>query len=533
VSTRAIDFSDLGGKLVSDGQLDFSDLGGRAVSQSKLDKLRAKSAQPTQFELRGGYSEGDRFASPIPEDGILSKGANFVRGAVSTVTAPLLHPVETIQGMGKAQLAGGFTPYGAPITSPTGNRQIDQQNEQVHRQAQQEQLDSTAQQVQEHPYYTGGSYIGPMLLGEAANIPEVRAAMDKAAAPIRNAVTNTRQGATGATAQQTVPTSQGGPANAASPQAGSASFGRLKQTGARFLPALIDGPPESLVTRAAKPGNKNIRWEADLKTALPEMKAAEAELGHPVQNLEDAVQVAGTAKKALWKQYEDILRTAQESGGLDDYGRPRKAGSSVIDGNQIADAMTSSVDRRTATLRPELVERVKKIADTYRRPLDVSEAEDFLQSANNELHSYYAKNKVGRRAAAADPETAALVAEAETLRSALYSKLDELGPGAKELKRTYGALTNVEEVLVNRKNVAARQQPESLQEQLSMVRGAGKIAKGVLTGSPGDVIEGTENIAVSRAIKARNTSDAMLQRAFKASNPSRRVSYDSLIGGSK
>ena len=67
--------------------------------------------------------------------------------------------------------------------------------------------------------------------------------------------------------------------------------------------------------------------------------------------------------------------------------------------------MMNSIDKRTALQNPDLAEHIASVADTYRRPLPLDEAEDFLQSANNDLHNYYAKNKVGQRVALGDRES--------------------------------------------------------------------------------------------------------------------------------
>jgi hypothetical protein len=274
-----------------------------------------------------------------------------------------------------------------------------------------------------------------------------------------------------------------------------------------ILKSLIDGPATDLLTRAIKPAKNNTGWARDLNTALPNMKAAESAIGHPVQNIDDAAQAASIAKKQLWQQYEQRLGPAAKMGA-------------IVDGNQIANSIERSVSKRTALQNPALAERIQKVADTYRRDIPVQEAEDFLQNANDELHSYYAKNKVGQSIAASDPETSSTLAEAQSLRKVLYGKLDQIsGPGAFDLKRQYGALTNVENELVGRKNIAARAQPQNLNEQFQMARGAGKIAKGVVTMDAGDVLEGSRSIAVSHWLKERFSSDAMITRAFEKAQP--------------
>jgi hypothetical protein len=179
--------------------------------------------------------------------------------------------------------------------------------------------------------------------------------------------------------------------------------------------------------------------------------------------------------------------------------------------------MMNSIDARTRLQNPDLVEKIQKIADTYRRSMSLDEAEDFLQSANNDLHSYYAKNKVGQQVAARDPETGHVVAEASQLRDSLYSKLDDLtGPGAADLKQQYGALSNVENELLRRKNVTARQQPDSLAEQIGMARSFGKIAVGTLRASPSTMLEGVQSLAAAKFLKARGLTDNMIMRAFQA-----------------
>jgi hypothetical protein len=284
---------------------------------------------------------------------------------------------------------------------------------------------------------------------------------------------------------------------------GTPGVGRI----ARTL-GITDPPPNQLLTKAIKPLASNNGWDAAIERAAPVMKAAEADLGHPITGVDDALEVAGIAKKGIWQQYAAKLKAAGAGEG---------GAGATIDGNEVADAMMNSIDKRTVLQNPDLVERIGKVADTYRRPMSVEEAEEFLQSANNDLHSYYAKNKVGQQVAAKDPEMGNVVAEANQLRQSLYSKLDELtGPGAAELKQQYGSLSNVENELLRRKNVAARQQPDSLAEQLSMARAYGKIAVGTLRMSPSSVIEGTQSLAAAKWLKARGTTDAMIQRAFQA-----------------
>jgi tetratricopeptide (TPR) repeat protein len=285
---------------------------------------------------------------------------------------------------------------------------------------------------------------------------------------------------------------------------------------------ILDRDPQSLITSALKPGTNNIKWAPDMAKAFPDLKAAETQLGRPVKTFADAKEAATIAKENLWNQYTQKLEQARavDAGPLQM--RNPQTGQlqavthePTIDGNQVADAMEAAIDKRTAAQNPALVDRIEAVAKTYRRPMKLDEAEEFLQSANNELNSYYAKNKVGQQVAARDPETGHVVAEASALRQALYSKLDELtGPGAAELKQRYGAISNFQDVLLHRENVALRQQPVSLAEQISKARAYGKIAVGVARGDPWSVYEGVQQSTAATWLKERQTSEAMMERAF-------------------
>jgi hypothetical protein len=378
--------------------------------------------------------------APPTDSGWRGEVENFGQTAAKTLLAPVLHPVQTLQGVANA--ASGPVPGLAPAIDEATN---------LH-----------------DAYQQGGT---PRVLSTAAG-----------------------QVAGGAL--------QGGLMKAV-PEV--ASTGASAVRSAADATGLMDGPPESLMTQAMRGSvNKNnVNWASDVKQAVPLMKSAEPQIGRPIQGIDDALAAAKTAKQSIWQQYQARLNNA---GGQ----------SATIDGNEIADAMQNSVDKRTALQNPQLADKVKQIADTYRRPIPVQEAEEFLQSANRDLTTYYAKNKVGQQVAQADPETAYQVAETGALRDALYSKMDDLtGPGSAQLKQAYGSLSNVQKVLADRQLVAARQAPQTLPEQLGFLRGVGKIAKSAANMEFGDAAEGVGNMVGARWLAARNSSDAMITRAFQ------------------
>lgn len=269
--------------------------------------------------------------------------------------------------------------------------------------------------------------------------------------------------------------------------------------------------PVSAITRALKPGTNVTNWESSVKSALSDLN--EASGGAPV-NLQNLPSLIKTAKQSIWKQIESITGAH---------------GAETVDGNQIADAMKDSLSKRFRAQNPEAAARIDATADTYRRNISMADAEEFLQDANNELHSYYAKNKVAQNVAKGDPAVGHVVAEADALRKAMADKLNELtetgGQDVKDLKRRYGALSTLEEPALKRQNVWNRQQPDSLQEQLNFAQGAAKIGKALGNAKVGDALEGAGQMAVSKFLKQRGDPNWLINHAFEqirtpASSPS-------------
>lgn len=273
-------------------------------------------------------------------------------------------------------------------------------------------------------------------------------------------------------------------------------------------------PVESkrMVVQALKPRNSQTGFERLLDQALPEIKAVEVETGKPIETLDDFLGAVKQAKQRVRATYDQIAG-------------PRRAMGSTVDLSPVADAMEASLPKKTVLQDPSAVATVKRAADTYRQRFSLEDAEQLLRETNAELDAYYNKFPMARRAAeSANPEVAHLVAQAKALRTAIYSTLDDASQGgsARELQRRYGALMEVEDTAMRRANVANRQQPESLSEQIGKVRAAADMAKGVWRLGHGD-LSGAADIAGARAgratatfLKEQQTTDALIRRAMAA-----------------
>jgi len=284
--------------------------------------------------------------------------------------------------------------------------------------------------------------------------------------------------------------------------------GRLVGKTAAGLKNTISPDVESALTKAIKPKGNNAKFAESLKTALPDIQETAQTLGKKIENIDHLDDVITQAKKRVWKNYEDILGPNANS---------------QIDGNKIADNIVKGIDKRFITQNPEKYKKIVAVADTYRRPMSLTEAEDFLQSTNNELHSYYAKNKVQQAVAMGDPEVSHIVRENDALRNELNTKLSELtGVNAKEIKNRYGALSNIQSEIVPRKNVIARQNPVGLAEQIGYGRAAGNILKSAANFQLGDAAAGAADLATTRFLKLKNDPNELIRSAFQKleKNPS-------------
>lgn len=247
--------------------------------------------------------------------------------------------------------------------------------------------------------------------------------------------------------------------------------------------------PKSAIGKAIKPPRSNIGFFEKLDRSLPEIKAVEPELGKPIENIDDLLDAAKIAKKNVRAQFDVIAGPERLS---------------QIDGADIANA-TGNQD--------------------YFRTFSIEELENRLKDVNAQLDTYYDKFPAARRAARmGNTETSGLVAEGNAIRKTLYNALDPAGEGGApaELQRRYGAIMDLEQETLKRKNVAARANPDSMTEQLGAVGAGMKAGKGALRMLGGDIKGGLQDMGsaatgygTSRAIKAANTTDALIKNAFR------------------
>lgn len=268
--------------------------------------------------------------------------------------------------------------------------------------------------------------------------------------------------------------------------------------------------PTVMMTQALKPRSTQTKFTGSLAKALPEIKVTEAELGKPIENITDLLAATKAAKQRVRAQYDEIAG-------------PKRAIGTEVDLSAVADAVEKRIPAKLKLEDPTAAQAILDRVAVYRRKFNLEEAEQLWMDTNAELEAFYNKYPIAqRKALRADPEAARLVAQGDALRDAIYKTLDNPGqPGiARELNRRYGALLDVENEATRRVNVAARQQPESLSEQIGAVRAAGDMARGAWRVAHGD-LTGAADIASAAAqrstakyLKEQQTTDALIKRAI-------------------
>lgn len=287
--------------------------------------------------------------------------------------------------------------------------------------------------------------------------------------------------------------------------------GGIVKKGLKGIQKGISPGIEDSLMRAIKPAKNNTGFVDALKTSLPDLQETAQISGKKIQNIDDLEQAITETKKRVWANYADLLGPNANA---------------TVDGNKIADAMVSSLDKRFIAQNPEKVKGIIAKADTYRHDITLNDAEEALQSVNNDLHAYYAKNKVAQNVAAQDPEFAYVVNEGEALRKQLYAKLDELtGEQSAELKKRYGALSNLQKEVTPRKNVIARQNPLTLAEQVGYARAGGNVLKNLADFKFGSAVGSAIEFAVPKGIKKLNDPNFLIEKAFSTLEKNPRVPY--------
>jgi hypothetical protein len=256
--------------------------------------------------------------------------------------------------------------------------------------------------------------------------------------------------------------------------------------------------------RALQPGKTNRSFINDWNIAKDRL-AQEVESGGKFKSLGDAADRVQDVRQNLWN---DEIKPALD-----------KHATESFDTNPVAKAVR---DKITPTLEknfPEDAKQLRSFADKYQSGTPLFAGDKSVADVESEIELYnaklsdkgYWKKSPSERAAMekANPEIAAWKTASDAMREGLYDHLSKAGEqGIGDLKKTYGALSNIENLVRGRVNVVGRQQPISLKQIIGLVAGAAH-------GGPA----GVAVASIPLVDKYVNSPENLLGRAVSKSQP--------------
>ena len=277
----------------------------------------------------------------------------------------------------------------------------------------------------------------------------------------------------------------------------------------------------SAILRALKPG-KNIaaKMPAHLDAALPEIIDVAQSAGRKIDTVADLADAATAAKQRVWQKIADIQGKAGAAG-------------TTIDTAQSVDAGIAALDSasKSGPVSDAAYKEIERWADFLgKKQLKPEEAELAAQRLNAELENYYRQNGIKRASrAAASPEVQAKEAIVAQLRTDLDAAMNAAtGNGVASLKKTYGALKNVQQAAISRANQMAAsdmgKSPVSWKQAVWSAPGLGTAAYGAQQGDPKKVALGLGEAALGAYLTKVKNPDSLIEGAFKMMNEGRKVS---------
>lgn len=270
--------------------------------------------------------------------------------------------------------------------------------------------------------------------------------------------------------------------------------------------------PEQAFAKATKPRNAIVDAQGKFRIGLPDARRAADSLGIDTSQmtLEDAQAAVSQAKRDVWSEFESRFMGPNRRIGIDT--------TPVADKVQAASSRWSDITKQS---NPGAMEDIANRAGQYDGKIQsIDQVERRIQDLNNELRSQQAQYKVNEDALRRDPRYASRFAELDGLRAIEDKAFTDLsGPGSAGLKQRYGALKTMDDVLQRRVNVADRSAPISLNQAMGRIYGLGRIAKGAVTLSPSDVLEGLVSMKAGENARLYNDPNYLVQQAFSKTLP--------------
>lgn len=329
-----------------------------------------------------------------------------------------------------------------------------------------------------------------------------------------------------------------------------------------------EGGPLQAIQKGIRPRSSAINFDKDLAMAAPDINAAQAELGsyqdaraaarsvqlgnrpsgsplipnerqanainaygertppavvkapknigdntgeaaYPGHAIDDTLNAIAIGKQKVWNQIHLIESQADQAG-------------TMLDTTPIADRANSQIPQTMWRENPEAAQAIKDKNDSIYRGkfMSVPELERAIQEWNAQGDSiHYSKYPHQQRSMLlSDPEGGQVIRKVEAARDILADGLQSVtgDDSLSQLKRRYGALSSVERELYPRRNVAVRQQPFNLAQQLVGGSAAADLGLGIMTGHPVvGLAAGMARKEITNYLKELGTTDSLLTRGFR------------------
>lgn len=266
----------------------------------------------------------------------------------------------------------------------------------------------------------------------------------------------------------------------------------------KAIKGVLNPGVERLITSAVNP---TLNRAKQFKEALPKVMSDIAE--YSPNNLTGMRTAIRELREKVWGNVKVMLKE----------GSSREL---EVDGDRIANRILEATNNpKVQRESPQMIEALKRKADTYRGKISIEDAEDILEQTNAELESFYRANKSSQKLAESNPEKHADLLLVQELRKQLDEQLSQLGPSFKGLKEYYGALASLGEQVERRWLQAEGRNVLGLAEQLGYAQAGGRFFADLFTGHPVRALGDLGQAGLARWLKILDTPDNKIQRAFE------------------
>ena len=255
--------------------------------------------------------------------------------------------------------------------------------------------------------------------------------------------------------------------------------------------------------KAVKPSTAGIKTDAQVAAKQDAIRTVMKDIGKNVEtvptNLKELGESIAAGKKDIWSDVQAIQKAAGDTGTKIKMSPIAKELRKVVSSKSLA---ISSPE--TVTYAQDLMSRLGK------KMLTPEDTQNLISQLNSKLDAWF-KNPTVEGSSIASVNAGVV----NNLKKGLEETMESLGDtSTAPLRKLYGQYKSVESDVAKATMRAASKAKVGLIDYSDIFSGA-EMAKGLLTGNPGDVIAGVASKGISAWYKSLNDPDAIIGRMFK------------------